>query len=77
MNIKIALQTIYKLELVKTNKMLPFNKFFFLSPKNNNNGLTLNDRDLNKIYPKAIRMIIVMMIKVDTNELGNKTGRNR
>lgn len=53
--------------------MLPFNNAF-LSPKNNNNVLTLNDRDLNKIYPKAITMIIIMKIKVNTNELGNKTG---
>lgn len=33
LNIKIALQTIYKLELVKTNKMLPFNNFFFFITK--------------------------------------------
>lgn len=39
----------------------------FLLLKNNNNVLTLNDRDLNIIYPKEILMIIIIKIKVKTN----------
>lgn len=35
--------------------------------KNNDNGLTFNDRDLNKIHFKDIKKIKIIKMKVETN----------
>lgn len=48
--------------------MLPFNNAFFLTRQNNNNVLTFNDRDLNKIHWKEIKTIKIIKIKVEINQ---------